>query len=175
MLTRLKFAFVLGATCILALRAQINEYQVKALFLYNFARYVEWSPQSFKAPHDPIVICILGQNPFGNFLDQAVAGKVVEGRPFVVRKISDIESGGTCNIVFVHSSDRKRCRAMVGRIKGSGILTVGESEGFTEDGGVINFKLDDGKLRFEIDVDAAARENLRISSKLLSLAQIVKN
>jgi len=174
MLTHLKFALVLGATCILCLRGQINEYQVKAFFLYNFARYVEWPSQSFKAVNDPIVICILGQNPFGSALDQAITGKVVEGRPFVVRRISDIPPGSNCHILFVNSSEPKRFRSMAGSLKGSGVLTVGETPGFTADGGVINFKLEDGKVRFEIDVDAAAREHLHISSKLLSLAQIAK-
>ena len=175
MLTCLKFAIVLGTTCVLCLRAEINEYQVKALFLYNFSRYVEWPSQSFKAASDPIIICILGQNPFGGALDQAIAGKVVEGRPLVVREISDFQPGGNCQILFVGSSERKRFRSMVIRLKGSGVLTVGETQGFTGDGGMINFKLEDGKVRFEIDVDAAAREHLHISSKLLSLAQIVKN
>ena len=174
MLARLKFAIVLGATCTLGLQAQIDEYQVKAFFLYNFARYVQWPAQSFKAANDPIVICILGQNPFGSALDQAVTGKAVEGRPFVVRQISDIQPGGNCHILFVNSSERKRFRSVAGRLKGSGVLTVGETQGFTADGGVINFKLEDGKVRFEIDVDAAGRERLHISSKLLSLAQIAK-
>ena len=175
MLTCLKFAIVLGTTCVLCLRGEINEYQVKALFLYNFSRYVEWPSQSFKAANDPIVICILGQNPFGGALDQAIAGKVVEGRPFVIREISDFQPGGNCQILFVGSTERKRFRLMAARLRGSGVLTVGETQGFTGDGGVINFKLEDGKVRFEIDVDAAAREHLHISSKLLSLAQIVKN
>jgi hypothetical protein len=174
MLARLKFAIVLGATCILGLRGQINEYQVKAFFLYNFARYVEWPPESFKAANDPIAICIFGQNPFGGALDQAIAGKVVEGRPFVVRQISDILPAGNCHILFVNSSERQRFRSLAGRLKGAGVLTVGETQGFTADGGVINFKLEDGKVRFEIDVDAAGRERLHISSKLLSLAQIAK-
>jgi YfiR/HmsC-like len=174
MLTHLKFALVLGATCILCLRGQINEYQVKAFFLYNFARYVEWPPQSFKAVNDPIVICILGLNPFGSALVEAVAGKMVEGRPFVVRQISDIQPGGNCHILFVNSSERKRFRSLAGRLQGSGVLSVGETQGFTTDGGVINFRLEDGKVRFEIDVDAAGREHLHISSKLLTLALIAK-
>jgi hypothetical protein len=174
MLTRLKFAIVVGAACILGLRGQIDEYQVKAFFLYNFARYVEWPPESFKAANDPIVICILGTNPFGSALDRAVAGKVVEGRPFIVRRISDIQPGGNCHMLFVNSTERKRFRGMAANLKGSGVLTVGETPGFTADGGVINFKLVDGKVRFEIDVEAAGRERLHISSKLLSLAQIAK-
>jgi hypothetical protein len=174
MLTRLKFAIVLGATCILGLPGQINEYQVKAFFLYNFARYVEWPPETFKAANDPIVICIFGQNPFGGAVEQAVAGRVLGARPFVVRTISDIPTDSSCHILFVHSSERRRFRSMSGRLKGSAVLSVGETPGFTADGGVINFKLEDGKVRFEIDVEAAGRAHLRISSKLLSLAQIAK-
>lgn len=174
MLTRFKFAIVLGATCLLGLRGQVNEYQVKAFFLYNFARYVEWPAASFKNANDPIVICVLGQNPFGSALDQAITGKVVEGRPFVVRQVSDSLANSTCHILFVHSSERKRFRSLAGSLKGSGVLTVGETQGFTDDGGVINFRLEGGKVRFEIDVDAALREHLHISSKLLSLAQVAK-
>ena len=174
MLTRLKFAIVLGATCILGLRAQINEYQVKALFLYNFARYVEWPSHSFKAPNDPIVICVLGQNPFGRGLDEAVSGKVVDGRPFVVRQISDLPAGGSCHILFVNWSEQKRFRSWAQKLEGSGVLTVGETRGFTAGGGVINLKLEDGKVRFEIDVDIARQQHLRISSKLLRLAQSEK-
>src|SRR5665811_471941 len=103
MLTRLKFAILLGAVFILGLPGQINEYQVKAFFLYNFARYVEWPSEAFKAANAPIVICILGENPFGGALEQAVAGKVLGARPFVVRQISDIPSASSCHILFVNS------------------------------------------------------------------------
>jgi hypothetical protein len=174
MLTRLRFAIALGATCILGLPGQINEYQVKAFFLYNFARYVEWPPETFKAANDPIVICIFGRNPFGGALEQAVAGKLLGARPFVVRMIPDIPTDSSCHILFVNSSERRRFRSLSGRLKGSAVLSVGETPGFTADGGVINFKLEDGKVRFEIDLEAAGREHLRISSKLLSLAQIAK-
>jgi hypothetical protein len=174
MLTRLKFAIFVGVTLAAGLQGQVDEYQVKAFFLFNFARYVEWPSQSFKAASDPIVICILGQNPFGSALEQATTGKVIEGRPFVVREVSSIQPESNCHILFVNSSERKRFRAIAAALKGSGVLTVGETQGFTADGGVINFKLEDGKVRFEINVDAAGQERLHISSKLLSLAQIVK-
>jgi YfiR/HmsC-like len=174
MLARFKFAFLLGALFVASLPGQIDEYRVKAFFLYNFARYVEWPPETFKGPSDPIMICILGHNPFGGALDQATTGKVVEGRPFVIRQVADIERPCNCQILFVNSCDRKRFRTIAAGIKGSGVLTVGEAQGFTADGGVINFTLDDGKVRFDINVEAAGRERLRISSKLLSLAHIVK-
>jgi hypothetical protein len=148
---------------------------VKAFFLYNFTRYVEWPSQKFNSPTDPIVICILGQNPFGNALEQAIHGKALEvSRTVVVRQISDIQPQCNCHILFVSASERKHFRSSTGVIRGSGILTVSETEGFAHDGGVINFRLEDGKVRFEINVDAAGQEQLRISSKLLSLARIVK-
>lgn len=154
--------------------AQVNEYQVKAAFLYNFARYVEWPPAAFAGPGDPIAICVLGQNPFGGALEQATAGKAIEGRPFVVRTLADLSRSCGCHILFVSAAEHKHFRAQVANIRGSGILMVGESQGFTAEGGVINFKLEGGKVRFEINVESAAQERLRISSKLLSLAQIVQ-
>jgi hypothetical protein len=98
----------------------------------------------------------------------------VEGRPFVIRHVSDVPLAGACHILFVGSAERKRFRALAGRIQGTGVLIVGETPGFTADGGVIAFSLEDGKVRFAIDAEAAAREHLRISSKLLSLAQGAK-
>jgi hypothetical protein len=156
-------------------RPQIaDEYQVKAAFIYNFAKFVEWPPQAFKTPTDPIAICILGQNPFGDALDSAVSGKTVEGRTFLVRQISDEQKTIGCQILFVSSSERKRLHAILGEIKSGGVLTVGESDTFAEEGGVICFKVEAGKVRLQVNVEAAEQAKLRISSKLLSLAQIVK-
>ncbi len=156
------------------LLGQIDEYQVKAFFLYNFAKYVDWPSHRFNSAADPLVICILGQNPFGGGLEQAVHGKAVEGRTVVVHQISDLHPQCDCHILFVGASERKRFRSSSALIRGSGVLTVGESEGFASDGGVINFKVEEGKVRFEINLDAAGQEQLHISSKLLSLARIVK-
>jgi hypothetical protein len=148
----------------------VDEYQVKAFFLSNFTRYVEWPSQKFKSPNDPIVICIFGQNRFGSALERATHGNVVEGRPLVIRQLGEIHGQCDCHIVFVNASDRKRFRSAGEAIRGSGVLTVGETEGFNSDGGVINFRLEDGKVRFDINVEAAGQEQLHISSKLLNLA-----
>jgi hypothetical protein len=156
-------------------QGQVNEYQVKAAFLYNFARYVEWPAAAFTSPTDPIRICVLGQNRFGNALDQALAGKVVNGRPLVVDVVSNSQASSNCHILFVNSSERKRFLAVLDRIKGSSVLTVGEMPDFTADGGMINLRLEDGKVRFDVNVEAAGQGQLRISSKLLILAKIVKN
>jgi hypothetical protein len=152
----------------------IDEYQVKAAFLYNFAKFVEWPAQTFKSSSEPIKVCVLGQDPFGPALAEAVSGKQIEGRALLVRNISDARQAGNCQILFVSSSERKRLPSIFVGIKAASILTVGEMEGFTAEGGVINFRLEDGRVRIEINVQAAEQGRLHISSKLLSLAQIVK-
>lgn len=149
------------------------EYQVKAAFLYNFAKFVEWPPQSFKSPQDPISICILGQNPFGDALVETVHGKTVGGRSLVVRQLEDAREAPSCHILFVRFSEQKRLRSVLEAISGGGVLTVGETDTFTADGGIINFKIDGEKIRFQINIAATKREELHISSKLLRLAEIV--
>jgi hypothetical protein len=149
-----------------------DEYPVKAAFLFNFAKFVEWPPDSFKGPEDPIAICVLGQDPFGSALEDLVRNKTVANRAFVVRDVSNAQQASKCHIVFVSASERKRCRSLLAELKGHSILTVGEAEDFIENGGTINFKLKDARVRIEIDAGAAERARLRISSKLLSLAEI---
>ena len=156
------------------LTAQVDEYQVKAFFLYNFARYVEWPSQALGPGKDPLVICVLGHDPFGAALQQAISGKAIDGRSLVVHELHDLRPGCNCHILFVGASERKLSQAAVAALKASGILTVGETPEFLKDGGVINFKLEDGKVRFEINVAAADQQGLRISSKLLSLAEVVR-
>jgi hypothetical protein len=165
---------IFGLAMTVGLRGQVNEYQVKAFFLSNFTRYVEWPAQSFHSPQDPIVICVLGQNPFAGALEEATRGKLVEGRALLVRQVSEIQPPCRCHVLFVSAPERKRFRSTAGVIKGSGVLTVGEMQGFLGDGGVVNFKVEEGKVRFEINMEAAGEERLHISSKLLRLAQIAR-
>lgn len=174
---RICFAFTLvGTTLFLAsAHAQPSEYEVKAAFLYNFARYVEWPRASFAGDNSPVAICVLGPSPFAGALERVTAGKTVSGRAFVIREWSDSAPGDRCHILFVPSAARKPFRSLPPALKSSGVLTVGEAEGFAADGGVLNFILEDGKIRFEINPQAAAREQLRISSRLLSLARITPN
>jgi hypothetical protein len=173
-ITGLSFSLALLALLATGVQAQnIDEYQVKAAFLYNFAKFVEWPPQAFKGPSDPITICVLGRNPFNSSLDAAVSGKTIESRAFVIQQVSNTHQAGQCQILFVSSSERKRVQSILEDLKSSGILTVGETEDFAAEGGVVTFKLEGGRVRLEINVNAAEQQRLRISSKLLSLAQIV--
>jgi hypothetical protein len=157
-----------------ALGQTADEYHVKAAFLYNFAKFVDWPPGAFKSARDPIVICIVGKNPFGGVLDQAVNQQAAQGRWFSVRPIADLEHVAACQILFVSSSERKRLPAIFSEIKTAGVLTVGECDNFTAEGGIINFRIEEGSVRIQINVDAAAQQQLHISSKLLSLAEIVR-
>jgi hypothetical protein len=174
-------AFLISRTLILAVllcavvRGQaLDEYQVKAAFLYNFVKFVEWPPQTFKSPTDRIAICVLGQDPFGGALDDAVRGKTFDGRTFVVSRLGEARQAGGCQILFVSASESKRVPAILAELGANSILTVGETESFAAEGGVIDFRLEAGRVRFRVNVDAAEKARLKISSKLLSLAQLVK-
>jgi hypothetical protein len=133
---------------------------------------VEWPADSSKSASNPITICVLG-NPFGGSLGDTVSGKLIDERRLIVREITDVSEGPGCNILFV-DAEKKHSAYLLGRIKTSPILTVGDFANFAAKGGIIGFKLDGGKVRLEINVGAADRAHLRISSKLLSLAEIVK-
>ena len=165
---------LLGLLATAASGQTADEYHVKAAFLFNFAKFVDWPPQAFKTPEDPISICIVGKNPFGNTLHQAVSGQTVQGKSLAVRQIADLQQVSACHIVFVAASERKRLASILGEIKTSAVLTVGESENFTAEGGMINFRIEDGNVRLQINVNAAVQQQIHISSKLLGLAEIVQ-
>jgi hypothetical protein len=171
---RLSCTVILGVLLSAGARAQTtDEYRVKAAFLYNFAKFVDWPPRAFKAASDPIVIGVLGKDPFGDALISATAGKTLAGRGFQVREVADPQQAVQCQILFVSSSERKRLASLFEQIRGLAILTVGETDDFAAEGGVINFRIEDGTIRLQINVEAARKQQLHISAKLLSLAEIV--
>ena len=167
-------AAILGMVIAVGAQPHLDEYQVKAAFLYNFAKFVDWPPQGFKDAADPIAICIAGETPIYAQLDSAVAGKMAGNRSFAVRKVSDAQHTDGCHILFIGLAEQKHMPALLAGIRKWGVLTVGETPEFIPNGGVVNFKLESGRVRFEINLEAAEQEQLRISSKLLSLAEIVK-
>ena len=150
-----------------------SEYQVKAAFLVNFARFVEWPSQSFGGPGDPLVFGVYGNGLFSAALDQAVSGKTIDGRRAVTRRISELGALRSCHVVFLPASEINHLREVSNSLGDLSVLLVGETEGFAESGGVINFILDNQRVRFEISPPAAARVHLKISSKLLRLAVVV--
>jgi hypothetical protein len=171
----LSLLLLLGAALQLSAQAPgFDEYQVKAAFLYNFAKFVEWPPGTFANPTDPIGICIVGQNPFGSALEKMVQGKKVGDRTFAVRRLPDTEQASQCQILFIGAAEWKRTHALLEAVKIPGVLTVGESDDFTVLGGIIGFRLDGPRVRIKVDLQTAEHAKLRISSKLLSLAEIAK-
>jgi YfiR/HmsC-like len=154
------------------MRAQtsMSEYQVKALFLLNFVKYVDWPAGA----SGPITIGILGQDNFNDSLTNAVDGKNINGRAITIKHLSSGDSPDGCAILFISSSENSKLGAILGKTSSSPILTVGESESFLQSGGIINFMLKEGKIRLAINLKAAQKANLQISSKLLSVADVVK-
>lgn len=150
-----------------------DEYQVKALFLYNFAKFIEWPDRPLDV-NQAITICVSGHDPFGHWLQDTVRGRVIDGHPFVVRHISNTEEAGFCRMLFIASSEEKRLPSLLAEIESKGILTIAESDRASEAGVMINFILEGGRVHFEINPQAAKCEKLRISSRLLSLARIVR-
>jgi hypothetical protein len=153
----------------------IGEYQLKAVFLFNFAKFVEWPPQAFGDARDPFAICVAGDNPFGSSLEDAVRGRTVANRPISIRLVSSLQQSRTCQILFIAASERSRMGGLLKALKNCSVLTVGDTDDFTANGGIVQFKVIDARVRIEIDAEAAQRANLRISSKLLSLAEPAKH
>ncbi len=151
-----------------------SEYSVKAAFLYNFAKFVEWPPGAFENGGTPLIVGVVGSDPFGGTLDQAIQGKAVNGRQLIVRRFSLGQNLRECHILFISSSERKRLPQIIDSLRGTGVLTIGEMDQFNQQGGIINFVIDRGKVRFEINAGAAEQARLRLSSKLLALAKSVR-
>lgn len=152
-----------------------SEYLIKAGFIYNFAKLVGWPETAFAQANSPIVIGIVGNDPFGAILDRVVDGKTIDGRGFVVKRLKWGKDLKDCNILFVSSSEQAHFDELVQLVKGLPILTIGETPNFPRRGGIINFTLEDSRVRFEVNIDAAKQADLNISSRLLSLARIVQD
>jgi hypothetical protein len=151
----------------------VEEYQIKAVFLFNFAQFVDWPPDAFPNAESPLVIGILGDDPFGPYLDEAVKGEKVNNRPMVIQRYRDVEEIKVCHILFISKSEAGRMDQVLGRLKGRSILTVGETNGFSQLGGIIDFAMENSKVRLKINLRAARLAHLTISSKLLRPAEIV--
>ncbi|MGB7283048.1 MAG: YfiR family protein [Candidatus Acidiferrum sp.] len=162
-----------GARWISAQTNPSSEYQVKAAFLFHFAQFVDWPPQAFKAPDSPLSYCTIGEDPFHGGLDTALDGKMFGMRPFRVQHLQQAEEIQGCQVLFIGTTEKKSIAAVLANLKGAPVLTVGESEHFAQQGGMIGFCLEDNKVRFEINLSAAENAKLRIGARLLALAKTV--
>jgi hypothetical protein len=157
----------------MACRAGPSEYEVKAVFLFNFAQFVEWPDGAFPGPDTPFVIGVLGKDPFGSKLDTVVHGETAASRPMVVQRYRDVGEIQSCNILFIGRSQSGELPRIVAALKGRSILTVSDAEEADQSGVMIRLVTRDNRIRLRIDLSAAKAGNLTISSKLLRPAEIV--
>ncbi len=151
----------------------LSEHQVKAAFLYNFTRFLEWPAQRFAGDGAPIVIGVFGKNPFGAELQEIARNHKVNGRDVVMKEIATVEEAGTVHVLFFSAAEDGHVVETLAALKGASVLTVGESEKFSAAGGMITFVREADKVRFEINADSAEQAGLKISAQLLKLAKSV--
>jgi hypothetical protein len=150
-----------------------SEYQVKAAFLFNFAKFVEWPAEAFSTPDAPLQVCVLGQDPFGGDFEQMIEDKTVSGHRLEIAHPEGVPQARACQVLFIASSEKQKAREILRGLAGVSVLTVGDTSGFAKMGGVINFVLDENRVRFEINVKAAERAHLKLSARLLTVAKLI--
>lgn len=172
--------WAVGSGCALLLAAnslpvapEASEYEVKAAFLYNFSKFVDWPEEAFSASEAPLEICVLGDNPFGGTLVAAVRDKQVNGRQISVRHVPSVGETRGCHIAFIHASESRRLEQILDPLRRTPTLTVSDMPSFAERGGVIGLKVDKKRVRFEVNMVAAREAGLKLSSQLLKVATAV--
>jgi hypothetical protein len=162
-----------GAPQLARAQSDVDEYQVKAAFLFHFAQFLDWPPESLNAADRSLTLCIFDDEPRRQELQSTVEGKLIGARAFQVRLMSQPQEIQGCNILFLSRDEARRQSAILKSLRGMPVLTVGETSNFLSDGGMIRFHLEDGKTRFDINLAAAESSHLEISSRLLLLATSV--
>jgi hypothetical protein len=165
--------FLLAAPKAFSQKDEGAEYPVKLAFLYNFTKFVEWPPDSYRDAGAPLLICIVGHDPFSEVLERELRTRNVGGHPVELKTFKPNEKLSACQIVFVPATEKNQADRIVRGLKGSSTLTVGETDGFAVLGGIINLTVEANKVHFEVNRLAAERAGLKISSRLLNIAKIV--
>ncbi len=147
-----------------------DEYQIKAAFLLNFARFVEWPPAALGSPGTPLVIGIIGDDPFGEALRQGIYQQSVDGHPLEVRHLRWTDSFDCCRLLFIAASEVSHTGEILKAVSGAGRLTVADFDSFARRGGMIEFRTINHRVRFDVNTVVASGSGVRISSKLLTLA-----
>jgi len=154
-------------------RAAPSEYQLEAVFLFNFTQFVEWPAEAFAHDDSPFLVCVLGEDPFGEYLDNIVHGESVSGHPLIVERHHDSAGVNQCQILFFARSEMQTFKPVVKSLKETSVLTVAGFDGFALNGGIIRFMVIDNKLRLRINMNAMRDAKLNISSKLLRQADLI--
>jgi hypothetical protein len=149
---------------------QPSEYQIKAAIIFNFAKFVEWPTAALPQANSPIIIGVLGENPFGDNLEKIMGNKTVEDHPLVIRQFQSAAEAVKSHVLFISTSEKEKLPTTLKTLAGNSVLTVSEMENFNEKGGMIGFVMEGTKIRFKINNETATKAGLKISSKLLSFA-----
>lgn len=149
------------------------EYQLKAAFIFHFAQLVDWPADALGPENRPVILCTTGENSLFGVLEATIQGKQIGSRPLEVRHLQEKENPAGCHLLFIVGRDRRHAAAVLAKLNNAPILTVGESDDFIQQGGMIGFCLLENKIRFDINLKSAQRANLKISSRLLLLAKTV--
>jgi hypothetical protein len=152
---------------------RVSDREVKAIFLFNFAQFVDWPPSAFEGPLAPIVIGVIGDDPFDGTLDELVKGEVVKNRSLIVTRFKNVDQLSACHILFVSASETQRYERILTTMRGRPTLTVGETDGFATRGGMVRFVTERNRVGLQVNVKAARSAGLTISSNLLRPARIV--
>lgn len=173
-LLTLAVACVIMSANLQAQQPKATEYQVKAVYLYNFGRFVNWSAGTQPRDSGPFSVCVIGADPFGAALDSTLAGETIDQRKVITRRISKAQEATSCQILFVSASENGRLKDILPAIDKMNILTVSDMPGFAEHGGMIQFVAQRDKIRFEVNLSNIERSGLSLSSELLKVAVTVR-
>ena len=149
-----------------------QEYEVKAAFLFHFSQFVDWPASAFSAPSDPFIIGILGEDPFGKFLDDLVRGETMKGHPIIVTRYQTLQEIDSAHILFITKDMAQSLGEVLALVQNKNMLTVSDMPGFARQGGIVRFYIASNKIKFQVNLDAAKSNGLTMSSKLLRLADI---
>lgn len=163
----------IGSPLAFAQASAPGEYQVKAAFLFHFAQYVDWPAAAFENANAPLTYCTLGEDPFHGALEASLNGKTIGPHPLRIKHLKQNREASGCQVLFLSAAEEKSIVETLEHLRGAPVLTVGDSDNFAQEGGMIGFCLQDSKVRFEINVSAAEHAGLRISARLLALAKTV--
>jgi hypothetical protein len=172
---KLSICFILAVSLSPLSASAESEYSVKAAYLVNFAKLVQWPASAFASPQAKIVVGLVGRGPAADEVAQTLAGASAGGRALEIRRVGVGDTAGlsSCHVVFI--LDAERAETVVGSLQGRPVLTVGESEDFARKGGAIGFVRDGGTVKFEANAKAASRNGLTVSAKLLRVARSIVN
>ncbi|MEP7263902.1 MAG: YfiR family protein [Bacteroidota bacterium] len=151
----------------------LPEDKIKAVFIFNFTHFVEWPEETFENANDPLIIGIIGGDPFGEYINETVSGEMISGHPIVVRRYQDIRQID-CHILYINVKDAEEIKKIIYFTEGKNILTVSDEDNFVKWGGIVQFMEENNKIKLQINVKSAQHTKLAISSKLLSVAEIYK-